>query len=212
MTEEEIKAMADERDALRAERDALARTRDDLLGETKAEKEKRRALEEERAALTAAAEKREREAAEASGNVEAIKAQMKAAHDREVAQERQARETAEGRVNRLVIDAGLREAMSAAGVGSQFMKGASLAFRDGRKIEIKDDAALVDGVPLAQAVTEWAASEDGSPYKAASQSRGGGAPGGGKGGGGSFADMTEAERLKLAKADPGALKAMSGRK
>ena len=208
MTEEELKAQVD---ALTKERDALARKTEELLGETKAERERRRAAETAQQEAREEAERQAREAAEKAGDVEALRAQWEAKASRDVAAEREARVAAEGRLNRLVIDAGIRDAMTAANVAPALLRGAMLAFRDGRKIEIRDDAPLVDGVPLAQAVTDWAATEEGASYKAATKSNGSGAPGGGNGGGRGLADMTEAERLELARTDPGRLRAMRGR-
>ena len=79
--------------------------------------------------------------------------------------------------------------------------------RDGRNIEVKDGQAFVDGVPVAEAVNEWMASE-GAVYKAAGQATGGGAPGGGKTAGKTLAEMGDAERLALAR--EGKLKAAVG--
>lgn len=212
MTEEEMQAAI-----AKAQADADARVKTleaktaELLSETKAEREKRRVAEEAQAAAQEAAEKRAAEAAAKAGDVEAVRQQLEAKHAREIEAERKAKADTEARLNRFMIDGGIRDAMAQAGVAPTLAKGAALAFRDGRRIEVTDDGVSVDGVPLAQAVTEWASSDDGSPYKAASQSSGGGAPGGGGGTGRGLSDMTEAQRMALAQKDPAALRAMAGR-
>ena len=80
----------------------------------------------------------------------------------------------------------------------EYAKAAGLLFRDGRNIEVKDGVAFVDGVPIADAVKEWAGA-DGAVFKAAGQATGGGAPGGGKSVSKTRAEMGDAERLELAR-------------
>ena len=212
MTEEEMQAaIKAAQDAHNAELEALRRKNEELIGETKAEREKRRQIEAAKAEADAAAEAAAAKRAAEAGDVEAMKAQWEAKAKRERDELAAAKAESDSRYSRLVVDGGIRDAMAKAGVAPSLAKGAALAFRDGRKIEISDDMPMVDGVPLSAAVEAWAGSDEGSPYKAASFSSGGHAPGGSKSGGQGLSGMSEAERMALATKDPAALKRMSGR-
>lgn len=193
---------------LQARVDKLAGKNDELLGEVKAERDKRRQAEAAAKEAEDAARAKAEEAAAKSGDVESLRKQLETKHQAVLEAERARAEEVSGQLHRLVIDGGIRDALAKAQVAPQLAKGAALAFRDGRSIEVKDGAAWVDGVPLADAVTEWAASEDGSAYKAAGHASGGGAPGGGNSGGKPLSELGDAERLKLARA--GKLKPLMG--
>lgn len=188
--------------------EALARKNDELLSEVKAEREKRREAEAKAQEAEEAARAKAEEAAAKAGDVDSLRQQLEAKHAKALEAERKRAEVAETQLNRLVIDGGIRDALSKAEIAPQLAKGAALAFKDGRNIEIKDGAAFVDGVPLADAVNEWAGSEDGSAYKAAGRASGGGAPGGGDSAGRPLAELGDADRLKLARA--GKLKPLVG--
>ena len=178
--------------------DALSAKNDELLTEVKAERARRREAEEAQAQAAEEARAKAEEAAKASGNAEEIQrhAEAKYRAERERAEKRAA--DAEAALNRYVVDGGIRDALSAAEIAPAYAKAAGLLFRDGRNIEVKDGAAFVDGVPIADAVKEWAGA-DGAVFKAAGQATGGGAPGGGKSVGKTRAEMGDAERLELAR-------------
>ena len=202
MADDDDKKMADlekRMEELARSNEGLARKNEELLSEVKDERNKRRAAETEKEQAAEEARAKAEEAAAKSGDVDAVRQQLEAKHAKTLETERKRAEEAEGQLRKLVIDNGIRDAMAKAEVAPALSKGAALAFRDGRDIEIKDGSAFVDGVPLAEAVSTWAGTEDGSAYKAAGQSSGGGAPGGGTSSGKPLAEMGDADRLKLAR-------------
>lgn len=186
---------------LQKEVEALKAHNQEILGELKAERTKRREAEEEAGNAAEEARKAAEAAAEKAGDVDAVKASLEARHKAALERVEARAKEAEGQLHRLVIDGGIRDALAEAEIAPAFAKAAGLLFKSEREIEIKDGSAIVDGVPLADAVKEWALA-DGAPFKAAGHASGGGAPGGGKSGGGSLADMSEEDRLKLARENP----------
>lgn len=188
--------------------DALAAKNDELLAEVKAERAKRRETEEARQAAEDEARAKAEEAAAKSGDVDEVRKALEMRHAAALAKIEARAAEAEGQLNRYIIDGGIRDALAQAEIAAPFTKAAALLFKDGRKIEVKDGSAWVDGVPLVDAVKEWAGSDEVSGFKAAGQATGGGAPGGGKSAGKTLADMSEADRLKLASENPEQFRAM----
>lgn len=187
--------------------DAQAAKNDELLAEVKAERAKRREADEARAAADEEARAKAEEAAKASGNAEEIQRTIEARYKAQMEKAQRDAQEATAQLNRYVIDGSIRDALAQAEIAPTFGKAAALLFKDGRNIEVKDGQAFVDGVPVAEAVKEWAAA-DGAAFKAAGQATGGGAPGGGKSGGKTLAEMSQDERLKLATENPEQFRAM----
>ena len=187
--------------------DAQAAKNDELLAEVKAERAKRREADEARAAADEEARAKAEEAAKASGNAEEIQRTIEARYKGQMEKAQREAQDATAQLNRYVIDGSIRDALAQAEIAPTFGKAAALLFKDGRNIEVKDGQAFVDGVPVAEAVKEWAAA-DGAAFKAAGQATGGGAPGGGKSGGKTLADMDQDERMKLATENPEQFRAM----
>ena len=187
--------------------DAQAAKNDELLAEVKAERAKRREADEARAAADEEARLKAEEAAKASGNAEEIQRTIEARYKAQMEKAQRDAQEATAQLNRYVIDGSIRDALTQAEIAPTFGKAAALLFKDGRNIEVKDGQAFVDGVPVAEAVKEWAAA-DGAAFKAAGQATGGGAPGGGKSGGKTLAEMSQDERLKLATENPEQFRAM----
>ena len=187
--------------------DAQAAKNEELLAEVKAERAKRREADEARAHADEEARAKAEEAAKASGNAEEIQRTIEARYKAQMEKAQREAQEASAQLNRYVIDGSIRDALTQAEIAPTFGKAAALLFKDGRNIEVKDGQAFVDGVPVADAVKEWAAA-DGVAFKAAGQSTGGGAPGGGKSAGKTLADMSEADRLQLARENPERFKQM----
>lgn len=187
--------------------DAQAAKNDELLAEVKAERAKRREADEARAAADEEARAKAEEAAKASGNAEEIQRTIEARYKAQMEKAQRDAQEATAQLNRYVIDGSVRDALTQAEIAPTFGKAAALLFKDGRNIEVKDGQAFVDGVPIADAVKEWAAA-DGAAFKAAGQATGGGAPGGGKSGGKTLAEMTQDERMKLASENPEQFRAL----
>lgn len=190
--------------------EALARKNEELLSEVKAEREKRREAETARQEAEEAARAKEEEAATKAGDIDALKQQLEARHARELEKLTQRAQEAESQLHKLVIDGGIRDALAKAEIAPKLAKGAALAFKDGRNIEVKDGTAYVDGVPLADAVNEWAESEEGSVYKAAGLATGGGAPGGSNSVSRPLAELSESERVALYRRNPAEFQRLMG--
>lgn len=79
-----------------------------------------------------------------------------------------------------LIDNGLTEALVKAGVRSEFMPAAKAMLRSQAQIKADNGeySALMGDKPLIDAVTEWAASDEGKHFIAAPANSGGGASGG----------------------------------
>lgn len=187
--------------------EALSAKNEELLGEVKTERQKRREAEEARAAADEEARAKAEEAAKASGNAEEIQRTIEARYKGQMEKAQRDAQEATAQLNRYVIDGSIRDALAQAQIAPPLGKAAALLFKDGRNIEVKDGQAFVDGVPIAEAVKEWAGA-DGAAFKAAGQATGGGAPGGGKSAGKTLADMSEAERMTLARENPEQFRAM----
>lgn len=186
---------------------ALQAKADELLSEVKAERQKRREAEDARAQADEEARLKAEEAAKASGNAEEIQRTIEARYKAQMEKAQRDAQEATAQLNRYVIDGSVRDALTQAEIAPTFGKAAALLFKDGRNIEVKDGQAFVDGVPIADAVKEWAAA-DGAAFKAAGRATGGGAPGGGKSGGKTLAEMTQDERMKLASENPEQFRAL----
>lgn len=186
---------------------ALQAKADELLSEVKAERQKRREAEDARAQADEEARLKAEEVAKASGNAEEIQRTIEVRYKAQMEKAQRDAQEATAQLNRYVIDGSVRDALTQAEIAPTFGKAAALLFKDGRNIEVKDGQAFVDGVPIADAVKEWAAA-DGAAFKAAGQATGGGAPGGGKSGGKTLAEMTQDERMKLASENPEQFRAL----
>ena len=118
------------------------------------------------------------------------------------------RDEAKGQINKLVIDGGIDAALDAAGMAPAFKRMLRRDFAAEHQIEIKDGQAFVGGEALSEAVKKWTETDEISGLKAAGQANGSRAPGGGKAGGKSLSDMSEADRLELARKNPERLRQM----
>lgn len=181
----------------------------ELLGELKAERQKRREAEQAKDEAAEEARIKAEEAAEKAGDVEALRKQLEAKHAKDLAAVNKRADEAEGQLQRLVIDGGIDAALDAAGMAPAYKRMLRRDFAAENEITIRDGQAYVGDVTLSDAVKKWTEDESVSGLKAAGQGSGSGAPGGGKSAGKSLADMGEAERLELARA--GKLKAAAGR-
>lgn len=113
---------------------------------------------------------------------------------------------AEGFTHRLLVDNGLTEALSKAGVSNAAHMKAVKAMLSGQVQIVADGdqkTAKVGDKALSDFVTEWAKGDEGKFFVAAPNNSGGGASGGsGSGGKKPFKDMTSEERTALFRSDP----------
>lgn len=161
-------------DELTAGNTALAAKNTELLGEVKVFKAKAKGAEidpEEHAKL-----QNELETAQS----DLAKLQKDSAKTiEELTASRDAKDTA---LQGHLIDAGLSEAMVAAGVKADMMPAVKAMLTPTTSLTEKDGeyTALMAEKPLAEAVLEWAKTDAGKPFVSAPNNSGGGAAGGGK--------------------------------
>ena len=134
--------------------------------------------------------------------MEALRKQLEAGFAKERDKLIRERDDATGQLQKLVIDGGIDAALDAAGMSPACKRMLRRDFAADHQIEIKDGQAFVGGDALADAVKKWTESEEISGLKAAGQGSGSGAPGGGKSTGATLAEMSEADRMKLARENP----------
>ena len=200
MTPEELQTKLDE---LSKSNEALAAKNRELLSEVKTYKAKAKGADidpEEHAKLQSEVEELriQLDKSSKSAKTEAEKLQ-KALTEKD------------GALQSILIDGGLTEAMVKAGVRPELMPAVKALLRS--RAAIKADGgqyqAVMGDKAIAEAVSEWAASDEGKHFVAAPANNGGGALGAGSGGGRAkrFSDMTTEERTTLNRTDPKAYEA-----
>lgn len=178
---------------LQAELDAVLTKRDELLREVKTLKAKAKGAEidpEEFAKLQ-------------SDNEELRAALDKTSKASKAELERLTKTLSEreGKLHEILVEGGITEALVKANVAPELMKAAKALLKGGAAV--KDGAAFMGDKPLADAVTEWAASDEGKHFIRAPANTGGGSNGNGSGTGGKkFAEMTSEERVALFRSNP----------
>ena len=188
--------------------EALEAKNAELLGELKAERNKRRDADAAKAEAEEAARVKAEEAAAKAGDVDALRKQLEAGFAKERDKLTKERDDANGQLHKLVIEGGIDSALDAAGMAPAYKRMLRRDFAAEHQIEIRDGQAFAGGEPLADAVKKWAETDNVAGLKAASLAAGSGAPGGGKQPGKSLAEMGDADRLELAR--QGKLKAAAG--
>lgn len=182
--------------------EALEAKNAELLSEVKAERQKRREAEASKAEADEEARKKAEEAAEKAGDIETLKRQWEAQKAKEIEKLNKERDDATGQLQRLVVEGGIDAALDAAGMAPAYKRMLRRDFAAEHQIDIRDGQAFVGGEALSDVVKKWTETEAVAGLKAAGQGSGSGAPGGGKTAGMTLADMSEADRLKLARENP----------
>lgn len=108
---------------------------------------------------------------------------------------------AEAKLKEHVIDAGLTNALVESGVTKEFLPAAKALIKSGRKVDVTDGGAIVDGKPIAAFAKDFAASDEGKHFISAAGNAGGGSRGGGGGvvTGKKIAEMSTAEKASAMK-------------
>jgi len=152
--------------------DALAAKNRELLGELKVTKAKARGADIDPEQFAAIQTELENTKAELAKVTKTSKAEMD-----KLTQSLQSKDTA---LQSYLIDNGLTDALVKAGVRPELMKAAKAMLRGQAALQAEGDQykALMGDKPLADAVAEWSASDEGKHFVAAPQSNGGGATGG----------------------------------
>lgn len=164
-----------------AETKGLRDKKDELLGDLKKTKDSVKDLQAQFDELKAEKDKAETEAANKSGDVERIKADLQKQHKKELDKLTAERDAAVGTTNSLLIDGGLSEALAKSGVAPQHMDAVKALI----KLNHKPEVAIVDGKAVARVgdasltdfVSTWAQGDQGKHYIAAKDNGGGGASG-----------------------------------
>ena len=192
----------DKKSDLEKRLEALEAKNAELLSEVKAERQKRRDAEAAKAEADEEARKKAEEAAEKAGDIETLKRQWEAQKAKEIDKLTKERDDATGQLQRLVVEGGIDAALDAAGMAPAYKRMLRRDFAAEHQIDIRDGQAFVGGEALADVVKKWTEQEAVSGLKAAGHGSGSGAPGGGKAAGKTLADMSEADRLQLARENP----------
>lgn len=164
---------------------------DELLGNLKREKDERKTLQDQIDEIKASKEEAEAAAAEKSGDVEKIKESLTRQHKKEIEKLQGQLQSKDGQLHSLLVESGLTDALTKAGVAPQYLDAAKALIKTTNKAEITDSekgpVAMFDGKPLTDFVSEWSQGDQGKHFKAAPDNGGGGANGangGGKASGG----------------------------
>lgn len=158
--------------------EGLARKRDELLGEVKQ-------LKKGRSIDPADVEKLEGELDTLRSQLTDAQKAAKKAQDGE-AKAIKARDDSEGAVSKLLVDNGLTDALAKNGVNNPaLVKAAKAMFAT--QAQVADDngskVARIGDKSLADAIAEWAGTDEGKHFVTAHDASGGGSQGGHKGGG-----------------------------
>jgi vacuolar-type H+-ATPase subunit I/STV1 len=159
---------------------------DELLGTIKKEKETKKSLEERLDEIEKAKKEAEEEAALKSGDIEKIRESLQQKHSKEVEELTNKLSDRDTRLQKLLIDNGLTDALTKAGVHKDYMDATKALIKANNKAEITEidgeTIAQIDGKPLTEFVSQWSQGDQGKPFIAAAENGGGGANGTNSGG------------------------------
>lgn len=192
-----------------AETQGLKDKNTELLSEIKKQKDSLKSIQAQIDELSSAKEKAEQEALEKSGDVEKVKASIEAREKKEREKLEAALQSKEAALQKLLVDQGLTEALTKAGVQNPaHLKAAKALILAENKAEIVEEngitVAKIGDQSLHDYVSSFAQGEDGKHFVSAPNNSGGGARGNQNGSGGQkkLSEMTEKERVALFKSDP----------
>jgi signal recognition particle GTPase len=172
ITEEDLKKAVDE--AVEKATKGLKEKNTELLGDLKKEKDARKELDEAKRIA-------EEEAANKSGDVEKIKKQLEDKHKRDLETISEKANKAESRLNQVLIDNGLTEALIKAKIAPQFLEMAKDHIKARNTPEIGEvdgnPTAFIGGKAIDAFITEWSQGDNGKHFIAAPANGGGGSNG-----------------------------------
>jgi len=179
----------------------LANAHDRLKKDAAADRAAMKQLNDRLAAYDAEKAAAEEAKAREAGDFDTVKKQLEDRYGKEVAKRDETIGKYRSQVEKLVIDAGLSQAIAGAGVAPEFLGAVTALLRQG--VEIKDDdngnpTAFRQNVPLSEAVKLWAENE-GKAFIRLDNS-GGGAQGGDRKAAGSKT-ISRADFMKLGPAE-----------
>ena len=158
---------------------------DELLGKQKKQGDDLKAIQTQLDEIKAAKEAAEEEAANKSGDVTKVKEQLEAKHAKEMKALNDTIAAKDGSLHKLLVDNGLTEALTKAGVAPQYLDAAKALIQTNNKAEIAEidgkTVAKFGDKEIAEFVTGWAQGDSGKHFVAAPVNGGGGAKGTGDG-------------------------------
>ncbi len=158
----------------------------ELLGDQKKLKDSMKSIQTQLDEIAAAKEAAEQDALSKSGDVEKIKSALEEKHRKEKDTLTAALNEKDATLRNLVIDNGLTDALTKAGVAPQYLDAARALIQTKHKGELGEaDGAVIatfDGKPIKDFVTEWSQGDSGKHFIAAPNNSGGGANGANGGG------------------------------
>lgn len=160
-----------EQDDLKAQIEALSAKNRELLGELRVAKQKAKGAEIDPA-----------EHANLQSQVEALKADLDKAtkaNAKELDGLRKSLSEKDGAIQNYLVDNGLSEALVKANVRPEMMPAVKAMLKANTSVQNADGqySALMGGKPIMEAVSEWAATDEGKHFVSAPPSSGSGAPG-----------------------------------
>jgi len=183
MNEDELKALVDE---LKAEKESLANKNKELLSEVKKERTKSREIDADKYyAMIDELESVKTENAKLNGEIK-----LKAKDTEKLMAQLGEKD---GALQKLIIDDGLTNALTSAGVVPELMPAVKALLRS--QTQLKDNQAVIGDKPLTDFMSEWATGE-GKVYIKAPDNSGGGAGGGKQGDGSKDTPQTFKEMQK----------------
>ena len=177
-TEEASNAIAE---YLKKEVTGLKSKNEELLGKLKDSKDSLKGVNERLEALEGQKRQAEEDAITKEGDVEKLRAQLKQTHAGELQKVLDSKQELQSKLNSLIIDNGLTDALAKSGVEGPMLEAARALIEKTHKSEIAEDNGKLygtfDGKAVKDFVTEWAASETGKHFVSAAKNNGGGAHG-----------------------------------
>jgi hypothetical protein len=150
----------------------------ELLASIKKEKDERKAAQDAADSEKAAREEAEAAAAEKSGDVDKVKKALEEKHATEMKKRDDKIASLEAMLNNHVVDGGLVESLSKAGIAPHLMKAAKALIKTQFKSEVSEKdglpVAFIDGKAMTDFVKEWAEGEEGKHFIGAPLNGGGG--------------------------------------
>lgn len=153
---------------LSAQLATLSKAHERLKTDSKADRDALKAAQDQLKAIEDEKAEAERKAAEASGDTEKITAQLKQQHEREKATLTQERDEARAMLDKVLKRDRLSQELDDLRVKPEFKKAAMALLADGielRKVDGEEfPVPYRGGLPLAEQLKVWAASDEGKPF------------------------------------------------
>lgn len=186
--------------------DGLKAKNAELLGDMKKQKTEFQGIKDQLKEIQDAKDAAEAEAAAKGGDVEKVKQQLQTKYQKEIEALNAKLSAKDEKLNSILIDGGLTEALAKANIAPQYMDAARALVKTSFKAEVVEadgkSIAQIDGKPITEFVTSWSQGDQGKHFVAAQNNSGGGANGsngGGKAVNAELSKLSPVERLTAAR-------------